>query len=189
MSAVGLTQLGVCAFWQSVCDNDSACDAWTYVIRGADGGGDCCLKSEVPCPRTPPPQSPNCTSGSKVVRKGHHRWLRFWHFCTYIEVSSSCVWITDAQATTLSNCGAGALICTVDYTPNTNTSATFYDVPVSCGDVKDSLRLLADETALEVRVFSDVTMAEAYFQGGRVAMTVQLETRIASLHSFNPFLC
>lgn len=33
-----------------------------------------------------------------------------------------------------------ATACTVDFTPNTNKSAPFYEVPVSCGGIKDSLR-------------------------------------------------
>merc|ERR1711972_1061848 len=65
----------------------------------------------------------------------------------------------------------GGIACTVEYTPPTNMSAPFYEVPVSCGPVKDSLRLLPTEKTLEIRVFSDWTFIEAYFQKGRVAMT------------------
>ena len=45
-------------------------------------------------------------------------------------------------------------------------------MPVSCGTVKDTLRILRTETTVELRVFYDATFAEAYFQQGRVAMTV-----------------
>ena len=52
---------------QQACDADSECLAWTYVIRGTDGGGDCCKKSSVPCPVTSSPVDPQCTSGAKTV--------------------------------------------------------------------------------------------------------------------------
>lgn len=65
--------------------------------------------------------------------------------------------------------------CTVDYRPPpVESSAATYDVPVSCGDVKDTLRLAAHETTLSVRVYSDATMLEVFFQHGRAAMTIAL---------------
>jgi len=64
-----------------------------------------------------------------------------------------------------------ATACTVDFTPNTNKSAPFYEVPVSCGGIKDSLRLLPGEISVDITVFSDATFLEVFFQQGRVAMT------------------
>ena len=48
---------------------------------------------------------------------------------------------------------------------------------VACGETVDSLQLLARETSLELRVFADWTFVEAYFQGGRVAMTAAAGAR------------
>ena len=59
----------------------------------------------------------------------------------------------------------------MDYTPNTNASAPYYEVPVSCGAHKDTLRLLPSEKTVEIRVYTDVTFTETFFQGGRVAIT------------------
>jgi len=65
------------------------------------------------------------------------------------------------------------LACVVSYSPPTpNSSVRMYEVPVTCGGFKDSLRLLAAEKKIEIRVFSDWTFMEVYFQKGRVAMTV-----------------
>ena len=58
------------------------------------------------------------------------------------------------------------------YVPPPNLAAAFHEVNVSCGATKDTLRLLTKETAVEVRVFTDHALTEAYFQQGRVAMTV-----------------
>eukprot|EP00912_Choanoflagellata_sp_UC4_P001140 UC4_evm1s708 len=117
---------------EAMCNNDTKCDAWTYVIRGnPEGSGDCCLKSgSIPCP------SPNgeCTSGAKVN-------------------------------TTLSHCGGGGggepvTSCTVHYTPNTNISAPYHEVSVSCGKLIDTLRILPNEKTIELRIFADWTFLE-----------------------------
>ena len=47
-------------------------------------------------------------------------------------------------------------------------------VQVSLGGFNDSLPLLADDTSLTMRVFLDGFVAEAYFMGGRVALTSDL---------------
>ena len=44
-------------------------------------------------------------------------------------------------------------------------------MPVACGGTKDTLTLLPTETTVEVRLYADWTMVEAYFQKGRVAIT------------------
>jgi len=120
---------------QDVCNADSKCASWTYVIRGSPAGsGDCCLKASVPCPG----HMPTATSGAKTVQ--------------------SC-W--DAKT----------LVCTLDYTPPTNVSAPYYDIPVRCGEHTDSLRLLQEEREIEIRAFSDWTFAEIFLQKGRVAIT------------------
>jgi beta-fructofuranosidase len=68
----------------------------------------------------------------------------------------------------------GNLKCTVSYAPPAGEAASkpWYAVQVACGKVSDTLRLVASETTVEVRVFADATFVEAYFQKGRVAMTV-----------------
>ena len=53
----------------------------------------------------------------------------------------------------------------VDYTPGATS------VPVQCGGTKDTLTLLPSEKSIELRIFSDWTFVEAYFQRGRVAIT------------------
>jgi sucrose-6-phosphate hydrolase SacC (GH32 family) len=55
--------------------------------------------------------------------------------------------------------------------------APFHEVEVGMltddpySSIKDTLRLLDDEEVLELRLFLDHTITEAYWQGGRVAMT------------------
>ena len=49
----------------------------------------------------------------------------------------------------------------------------FNTVPVSCNDRHDTLRLLPSEKQLELRIYSDWTFVEAFFQKGRVAMTAK----------------
>jgi sucrose-6-phosphate hydrolase SacC (GH32 family) len=132
------TPASVC---QKACDDDEKCAAWTYVIRGADGGGDCCLKSDV---KECPVAKTDCTSGAK-------------------------------KATTVQGCGGSSspTTCTISFTPSTNASAPYYEVPVMCDGVKDTLRLLHSESHVELRIYSDTSIIEAFFQGGRVAMTVK----------------
>lgn len=130
------TTASVC---KAMCDADTKCQAWTYVIRGEPAGsGDCCLKSAAVCPTQ---SSPSCTSGAKTVEH------------------------MDCGSQTVQH-------CTVTYVPAGNSMASFHEVGVQCGGVKDTLRLLPDEKTLEVRIFSDATFIEAFFQAGRVAMTV-----------------
>mmetsp|Transcript_5879 Transcript_5879/g.18217 ORF Transcript_5879/g.18217 Transcript_5879/m.18217 type:complete len:452 (-) Transcript_5879:62-1417(-) len=73
--------------------------------------------------------------------------------------------------------------CNVDYTPPANASMPFYEVPVSCNKLKDTVRLTPGEKTIEVRVFADATFIEAYFQKGRAAMTLAVPmtdaTRVA----------
>lgn len=81
--------------------------------------------------------------------------------------------------TTVPNCGANkgsSLSCTIEYTPPTDTSKPFYEVPVQCGGHTDTLRLTPGEKTVELRVYSDWTITEAYFQQGRVAMTISQAT-------------
>eukprot|EP00316_Scyphosphaera_apsteinii_P000801 CAMPEP_0119304042 /NCGR_PEP_ID=MMETSP1333-20130426/5366_1 /TAXON_ID=418940 /ORGANISM="Scyphosphaera apsteinii, Strain RCC1455" /LENGTH=526 /DNA_ID=CAMNT_0007306853 /DNA_START=97 /DNA_END=1677 /DNA_ORIENTATION=+ len=59
----------------------------------------------------------------------------------------------------------GSLSCVIEYTPAAAT------VPVACGNVRDTLTLLPSEKNVELRIFSDWTFIEAYFQQGRVSMT------------------
>lgn len=90
-----------------------------------------------------PTPNPICTSGAKVAAK-------------------------------LPGCGsnsAGAA-CTVQYKPSPDPSAAYHEVPVQCGGKWDTLRIVAGERTVEVRVYADYTFIEAYFQKGRVAMTV-----------------
>ena len=67
---------------------------------------------------------------------------------------------------TLPGCSsAEGITCTIDYTPGATT------VPVECGGTQDTLTLLPSESSIELRIFSDWTFIEAYFQRGRVAIT------------------
>eukprot|EP00933_Yihiella_yeosuensis_P065924 TRINITY_DN6994_c1_g1_i1.p1 TRINITY_DN6994_c1_g1~~TRINITY_DN6994_c1_g1_i1.p1 ORF type:complete len:579 (-),score=93.45 TRINITY_DN6994_c1_g1_i1:263-1999(-) len=66
--------------------------------------------------------------------------------------------------------------CTVAYQPPNLTFLSehgYYTVPVSCGGHQAPLRLLSHEKVLELRIFSDWTFIEAYFQQGRVAITAK----------------
>ena len=68
----------------------------------------------------------------------------------------------------------GTLSCTVAYDPSlaAATDAAYVEVPFTCGKLTDTLRLLKSETAVELRVFADVTFVEVFAAKGRVAMTV-----------------
>ena len=61
--------------------------------------------------------------------------------------------------------------CTVSYSAAPNASAPYYDVPVQCGGDTAQLRLLPGETTVTLRLFYDATFVEAFFQGGRAAIT------------------
>lgn len=80
------------------------------------------------------------------------------------------------KATTVQGCGGSSspTTCTISFTPSTNASAPYYEVPVMCDGVKDTLRLLHSESHVELRIYSDTSIIEAFFQGGRVAMTVRM---------------
>ena len=65
-----------------------------------------------------------------------------------------------------------ALSCLFHWNPPTNQSAPYYEVPVSCGHLQDSLRVLTAQSTVRLRVFFDATFLEAYFENGRVAMTL-----------------
>jgi len=128
---------------QALCEADAKCKSWTYVVRGSPAGsGDCCLKSVVPCPQA---NKAGMTSGAKTEQ-------------------------------TLPGCGDrdSTIQCTVEYTPPLADLGgnTYYEVPVQCGSTKDTLRLLPSEKEVELRIFTDWTFMEAYFQKGRIAMTV-----------------
>ena len=128
---------------ESACIADSKCKAWTYVIRGLPlGSGDCCLKHSVPCPVTSGGASAKCTSGAK----------------------------TETELPQCSN--SAGMACTLEWAPSSNKSSPFVDVPVSCGAFSDTLRILSSETSVEIRIYSDVTFFEIFFQRGRTAMTV-----------------
>ena len=126
---------------QAACEASSKCTSWTYVIRGDPAGSGDC------CLKTGgiacPGKVSSCTSGAK-------------------------------KATTLPGCGGGGggstIACQVHYVPPANKSSN-YPVQVSCGGVVDTLVLTPSETTIELRVYSDWTFVEAYFQKGRVAMT------------------
>lgn len=67
------------------------------------------------------------------------------------------------------------LSCWVHYKPVSSLlaegSAQLNKVAVECGKFKDTLQLLSEEKKIEIRIFSDWTFIEAYFQKGRVVMT------------------
>ena len=57
--------------------------------------------------------------------------------------------------------------CSIDYLPPPADSAA-----VTCDGYKHQLKLSPSDTAIQVRVFVDNVFSEAYFQGGRVVMTL-----------------
>jgi len=127
---------------EAACQADDQCKAWTYVVRGSPAEtGDCCLKSAVHCPA----HSNICTSGAKVETREQGCPTAAGISCT-VEFSSSAV--------TALRAGNGNV-----------------HVPVSCGDGRDTLTLTPLDKELELRIFTDFTFIEAYFQKGRVAMT------------------
>ena len=75
----------------------------------------------------------------------------------------------------------GSMSAHIDYTPPTNRSTAVYTVPVGIdyspkphtdhGATGDTLQLLSSERTLTLRVFTDRTVVEVYYQGGRVALT------------------
>ena len=67
--------------------------------------------------------------------------------------------------------GGAGVSCLFSYSPPTNLSAPYYELPVSCGPYADSLRVLTNATSVSLRIFYDATFLEAYFEGGRVAIT------------------
>jgi hypothetical protein len=75
-------------------------------------------------------------------------------------------------ATTIKCGGAGAtgITCSIDYTPPA-PGANYTAVPVSCGAHTDTLHLTPGEKTVEIRAYSDATFVEAFFGGGRAAIT------------------
>lgn len=133
---------------QARCDADPGCQLWTFQ-KGAPAGHACTktiVDVDLVCPTGPGPwasQNTDTVLGYK-------------------------------NATRLPGCAANTsyLLCSVQYTPPTNASVPFHNVPVTCGGATDVLRLLPTEKTLEIRLFSDWNFVEAFFQRGRVAMTV-----------------
>lgn len=66
----------------------------------------------------------------------------------------------------------GGVFCNVHFHSDVNTTAPFYEVPVSCAGRTDALRLLPTEKTVQIRVLADASLVEVYFQAGRVAMTI-----------------
>ena len=78
--------------------------------------------------------------------------------------------------------------CSVNWPGNSalRGSAAYVEVPVSCNGKMDTLRVLSSEKTVEMRIFSDMTFIEAFFQQGRVAFTEGLKLDDSSdyaLHS------
>jgi hypothetical protein len=169
------TQLPQNSTWEScqkACDARSACAAWSASGLNTSAelpdaecqdpnGCQCVLLGEAMCP-TP---NPHAVSGAKMQS------LR-------------------------ANCNPPKqphyVRCSVNYAAPVASSRPqpFYDVDVSCGSVYvDSvpetqfhfpLRLMATETTVELRMFVDGTVVEAFFQQGRVALTVSALVDAAS---------
>ena len=72
-----------------------------------------------------------------------------------------------------------ALKCTVMWrAPRFHVSGDYYEASARCGDTTQPLRLLPTEQTVELRVFSDWTLVEVYFQRGRVVMTTPLPLHV-----------
>ena len=129
---------------KALCASSADCKAWTWVVRGpnASNGAGDCCQKK----DIPCPHAgmATCTSGAKEATTVPH---------------SKCAGGGNGPTPTTTT-------CSVDYVPGAK------NVSVSCGNLKDTVPMLASETTFEIRVFSDATFLEAFFQQGRSAMTV-----------------
>ncbi|KAL1518961.1 hypothetical protein AB1Y20_003231 [Prymnesium parvum] len=133
---------------EAACAADDKCKAWTYVVRGSPAGEWLALVLWS--------SSGDCCLKSAVP----------------CPVSGRSACTSGAKSNTTAPCYESSVLCEVDYAPpDANATADYYEVPVFCGDFRDSLRLARTETSLEVRIFADWTIMETYFQQGRVAIT------------------
>jgi sucrose-6-phosphate hydrolase SacC (GH32 family) len=68
-----------------------------------------------------------------------------------------------------------SLACNITYLPPSSSSTeekfNYSEVPVYCGQTKDTVRLIPEENSIELRLFSDWTFIEAYFARGRAVIT------------------
>ena len=68
--------------------------------------------------------------------------------------------------------GTGGVVAYVDYVHGQRTHKVGFEPPCAeCNSPVDELRLLPDEDEITIRVFSDRTVIEAFWEDGRVAMT------------------
>jgi hypothetical protein len=72
---------------------------------------------------------------------------------------------------TLEHC-TDAVDCTMQYTPPTNMSEAFSDMPVRCGTVESTVPVLNGDRSVELRILLDNRFGEVFWQQGRAAMTV-----------------
>jgi sucrose-6-phosphate hydrolase SacC (GH32 family) len=66
------------------------------------------------------------------------------------------------------------LACNFTYRPppsSVQDDWAYYEIPVFCGNTNDTVRLLRDEKAVELRLFADWTFVETYFAQGRTVIT------------------
>jgi hypothetical protein len=136
------------AICKARCDADPECQAWTY-SPGLPRGLPPCTNNRVDVARYCPLYQPQVCQSEGCTVAGYK------------------------NVTQLEGCVADTsyLQCSVTYTPPTNESAPYYEVPVKCGGATDTLRILRSEKSLELRIFSDWSFVEAFFQRGRVAIT------------------
>ena len=158
------------AVCQAHCDGDDGCIAWSYTPAAP--------------PNTPVPQCMN-------------NRIRTDRICPQLDALPGAV-TGYRNVSQLPGCivNTSHLLCSIDYAPPqsppplssswprsataTNSSSApppppppqYYNVSVQCGGTTDTLRLLTTEKTVELRLYSDWGMVEAFFQKGRVAMTV-----------------
>eukprot|EP01051_Picozoa_sp_SAG22_P021395 SAG22_NODE_4707_length_1185_cov_1.663904_2_plen_193_part_00 len=73
--------------------------------------------------------------------------------------------------------------CFIDFVPGAKTAACGYNATKTNKAQTDSVPLLGDETYIHMRVLIDGSVAECYWQDGRVAMTVREAGRQAHRHT------
>ena len=73
-----------------------------------------------------------------------------------------------------------SITCEVAYAPPPEGRRMYYELDAACGSRGGKLRMLPGETTIDVRVYLDHTFLEAFFQGGRLAITEAVALHDAS---------
>ena len=141
---------------QKACDADKQCMAWTYGNRAGVNG---------PCQDLQRVDDPCIKPGGCCCLKAAAPCPVHNSLCT-----------SGVRSPSVAACRPvpepNGILCTVHFVPQLRSSSAYTEAQVRCGVSIDTLRILASETTLDIRIFSDNTFAEIFFQKGRVAMTL-----------------